>query len=139
MASLAVLCLGPGEMAGVHVVPQYEGEDADVDGHGEGVGDGDPQVSVDVEQNHSDYPSSTTEPAIGLVQVLEEEEGEESGSYEEEAVHGVFSLEDGSEQEASGVNVTNFIDVLLVLNVKDAEGRERDIVSEVSIRLLEKI
>ena len=64
----------------------YEGSDADVEEQGEKVGDGYPEVPVDVEQHHP-HQASLVEPAVGLVEVLEEEEGEEGGSYEEEGVH----------------------------------------------------
>ena len=93
--SLAVLGLRVSQVSCVHVVFEDQGDHANEDGHDEGVGDGDPQVSVDVEKNHANNSSTATEPAIGLIQVLEEEVGEESGSYEEEGVHGVLSLEDG--------------------------------------------
>ena len=84
---LAFLSLIVSIMSSLHVVLEEEGEQSNVDSQGEGVGNGDPEISVEVEQHHAETPSTTAEPPVGLVQVLQEEIGEEGGAYEEEAVH----------------------------------------------------
>ena len=120
---LAVLSLGIGKTSSVHIVLEDEGHHSDGNGDGQSVGNGDPEISVDVEEDHADESRPTAEPAVGLVEVLEEEEGEESGSYEEEGVDGVLSLHDSLEEEASGVSVLDLADILHVLDMEDTNKR----------------
>ena len=84
---LAFFRLFEGEMSRLHVVLEQERQQADVNSQSEGVGNADPEISVEVKQTHAETSSTATEPPIGLVQVLQEEVGEEGGSYEEESVH----------------------------------------------------
>ena len=81
------MSLSVGQMSGLHVVLEQEGEKSNVDRQRQGVGNGDPEVSVEVKQQHPQTPSTATEPTVGLVQVLQQEVGEEGGAYEEESVH----------------------------------------------------
>ena len=116
-------------MSGRHIVSEDQGNDAYEDRHRQGVGDGDPQVSVDVEQQHPDHPRPTTEPTIGLVQVLQEEIGEQGGSYEEKGVHRVLPLGYGLKQDAAHVFAPDLTDVLHVLNMQGAVSK-REVMSQ---------
>ena len=86
-ASLAFFSLIVGQVSGVHVVVEDEGKDTNVDGNGQDVGDGDPEISVEVKQQHPDNRRPGAEPTIGLVQVLQQEIGEQSSANEEERVN----------------------------------------------------
>ena len=114
----AFLSLSLGIMSGLHVVLEEEGEKSNVDSQGEGVGNGDPEISVEIEQHHAETPSTTAEPAISLVQVLQQEKGEEGGAYEEESVHGVVCLVDGLKENAGSVSHANILSIVHVHNIQ---------------------
>ena len=122
-AMLAFLSLSLGIMSGLHVVLEEEGEKSNVDSQGEGVGNGDPEISVEVEQHHADTASSTAEPPVGLVQVLQEEIGEQGGANEEEGVHRVLPLGYGLKEDAANMFGPDLADILHVLNMQSVVSK----------------
>ena len=105
-------------MSRLHVVLEEEREKSNVDSQCEGVGNGDPEISVEVEQHHAETPSTTAEPPVGLVQVLQEQIGEEGGAYEEESVHGVVCLVDGLKENAGSVLPADTLSIVLVHHIQ---------------------
>ena len=85
--SLAFLRLLIGQVTSVHVVVEEERKYANVDRNGQDVWNGDPEISVEVKQQHPDNRRPGAEPTIGLVQVLQQEIGEQSSANEEERVN----------------------------------------------------